>query len=54
MNYSFTEKQRRIEYQASDEAKLLQEEIGNFKQYKWEYDPSVIWFTAEVNKILNI
>lgn len=51
MNYSFTEKQRRIEYQALDEARLLREEVDNFKQYKWEYDPSIIWFNAEVNKV---
>lgn len=48
MNYSFTEKQRRIEYQAADEAKLLQDEVNNFKDYKWEYDSSIIWFNAEV------
>lgn len=52
MDYSFTEKQRRIEYQAADEAKLLQEEVMNFKQHSWEYGNAVLWFTAQVNTII--
>lgn len=52
MDYSFSEKQRRIEYQASDEAKLLQDEVNMFKQYQWQYESSVLWFTAEVNFII--
>jgi len=49
MDYSFNENQRRIEYQALDEAKLLQNEVNNFKQFPWIYDSSILWFTAEVN-----
>jgi len=52
MDYSFSEKQRRIECQASDEAKLLQNEVNTFKEYQWQYDSTILWFTAEVN--LNI
>lgn len=48
MDYSFSEKQRRIECQASDEAKLLQNEVNNFKKYPWKYDSAILWFTAEV------
>lgn len=54
MDYSFSEKQRRIEYQASDEAKLLQNEVNSFNIYPWKYDSSVVWFTAEVNIYLFI
>lgn len=54
MDYSFSEKQRRIEYQAADEAKLLQDEVMNFKQYSWKYDNTIMWFTAEVNKIIKV
>lgn len=53
MDYSFSEIQRRIECQALDEAKLLQDEVNKFKQYEWNYDSEVLWFTAEVN-ITNI
>jgi len=49
MDYSFSEKQRRIECQAADEAKLLQDEVNMFKDYQWQYDSTVLWFTAEVN-----
>lgn len=49
MDYSFSEKQRRIECQALDEAKLLQDEVNMFKEYQWQYDSTVLWFTAEVN-----
>jgi len=49
LDYSFSEKQRRKEYQAVDEAKLLQDEVMNFKQYSWNYDTTIVWFTAEVN-----
>jgi len=52
MDYSFSEKQRRIEYHASDEAKLLQDEVNMFKQYQWQHDSIVLWFTAEVNFII--
>jgi len=52
INYSFSEKQRRIECQASDEAKLLQNEVNMFKEYQWQYDSTVLWFTAEVNFII--
>jgi len=52
MDYSFSEKQRRIECQASDEAKLLQDEVNMFKEYQWQYDSTVLWFTAEVNFII--
>lgn len=51
LDYSFSEKQRRIECQALDEAKLLQDEVNSFKQYEWTYDSAVLWFTAEVNKL---
>lgn len=49
MDYSFSEKQRRTECQASDEAKLLQNEVNNFNQYLWKYGSAMLWFTAEVN-----
>lgn len=52
MDYSFSEKQRRIECQASDEAKLLQNEVNMFKEYQWQYDSTILWFTAEVNLII--
>jgi len=52
MDYSFSEKQRRIECQASDEAKLLQDEVNMFTEYQWQYDSTVLWFTAEVNFII--
>lgn len=52
MNYSFAEKQRRIECQALDEAKLLQDEVNSFQQYQWKYDSVIAWFTAEVNIII--
>ncbi|CAI6369395.1 unnamed protein product [Macrosiphum euphorbiae] len=51
MDYSFSEKQRRIECQASDEAKLLQDEVNMFKEYQWQYDSTVLWFTAEDAKV---
>lgn len=51
MDYSFSEKQRRIQCQASDEAKLLQNEVNNFNQYSWKYGSAMLWFTAEVNEI---
>ncbi|XP_022172751.1 cap-specific mRNA (nucleoside-2'-O-)-methyltransferase 2-like [Myzus persicae] len=51
MDYSFSEKQRRIECQASDEAKLLQDEVNMFKEYQWQYDSTVLWFTEEDAKI---
>jgi len=53
MDYSFSEKQRRIECQASDEAKLLQDEVNMFKEYQWQYDSTVLWFTEEVNFIIS-
>jgi len=49
LDYSFAENQRRIECQASDEARLLQDEVNDFNQYSWKYGSTVIWFTAEVN-----
>lgn len=52
MDYSFSEKQRKTEYQASDEAKLLQNEVNSFNQYSWKYGSAMLWFTFEVNKIL--
>jgi len=51
MNYSFSEKQRRTECQAADKAKLLQDEVMNFKKYSWEYGNAVLWYTAEDAKI---
>lgn len=48
MDFSFSEQQRRIEYQASDEAKLLQDEVNNFRISEWQYDMTVLWFVAEV------
>lgn len=54
MDYSFSEKQRRIECQALDEAKLLLDEVNNFKQYPWKYDSVILWFTAEVNIIIKL
>jgi len=53
MDYSFSEKQRRIECQAADEAKLLQDEVNMFKEYQWQYDSTVLWFTEEVNFIIS-
>ncbi|VVC25401.1 Ribosomal RNA methyltransferase FtsJ domain,Adrift-type ribose 2-O-methyltransferase domain,S- [Cinara cedri] len=47
MDYSFSEKQRRIEYQASDEARLLQDQVNNFKQFTWKYDSSFLWYNGE-------
>ncbi|XP_050533792.1 cap-specific mRNA (nucleoside-2'-O-)-methyltransferase 2-like [Daktulosphaira vitifoliae] len=51
LDYSFSEKQRRIEYQAMDEAKLLQNEVNDFTQVKWLYDSSLLWFSAKDAKI---
>lgn len=48
MDYSFSEKKQIIEYQASDEARLLQEQVNNFKQYTWPYDSPFLWYKAEV------
>lgn len=52
MDYSFSEKRQIIEYQALDEARLLQEQVNNFKQYTWIYDSHFLWFKAEV--LINI
>ncbi|XP_050428080.1 cap-specific mRNA (nucleoside-2'-O-)-methyltransferase 2-like [Adelges cooleyi] len=51
LDYSFSEKQRRIEYQAIDEAKLLQAEVNDFHQVKWENDNIILWHSAEDLKI---
>lgn len=48
MDYSFSEKQRRIEYQALDEARLLQDQVNKFKQYNWIYESTILWYSAEV------
>lgn len=52
MDYSFSEKQRRTECQASDEAKLLQEEVNSFNHYPWTHDSVILWVNKEVNKKL--
>jgi hypothetical protein len=54
MNYSFNEKQRRIECQASDEAKLLQDQVNSFTQFPWQYEKAILWYTAEVNIYLKL
>lgn len=54
MDYSYSEKQRRIECQALDEAKLLHDEVNNFKLYPWKYDSTILWFTAEVRLCLSL
>lgn len=48
MDCSFNEKQRRATYQASDEARLLLNEVTKFNAYEWEYDSPIEWFNAEV------
>jgi hypothetical protein len=54
MDYSFTEKLRKIECQDSAEAKLLQDQVNSFNQFSWKYDKEVIWFTKEVSRIMKI
>ncbi|XP_025415255.1 cap-specific mRNA (nucleoside-2'-O-)-methyltransferase 2-like [Sipha flava] len=51
MNCSFTEKMRRVEYRELDEAKLLQDQVNNYKQTPWNYDKEVSWYTAKDAKI---
>jgi hypothetical protein len=54
MNCSFTEKMRRVEYRELDEAKLLQDQVNNYKQTPWNYDKEVSWYTAKVSRIIKI